>query len=124
LSPQSSPRALLACKTLALVLCTLTLLPQANAFQNQGQVEISEAGRKIKKRVIPEYPQLAYRLHVQGAARVEFTVTPEGAVKDVHELGGHPLLIEALVQAVKQWKYEPAPKETLVAVKAIFTRSD
>lgn len=107
-----------------LVLCSLTLLSAANAFQSPGQVEINEAGRKIKKRVIPEYPQLAQRLHVHGAARVQFTVTPDGAVKDVHELGGHPVLVEALVEAVKQWKYEPASKETLVEVKATFTQVD
>ncbi|HEY6250812.1 MAG TPA: energy transducer TonB [Candidatus Angelobacter sp.] len=107
-----------------LVLCTLAVLPQANAYQKPGQVEINEAGRKIKKRVPPQYPELALRLRIQGAARVEFTVTPEGAVKDVHELGGHPLLVDALVQAVKQWKYEPAAKETLVEVKAMFSRSD
>jgi outer membrane biosynthesis protein TonB len=52
---------------------------------------------------------------------VEFTVTPEGAVKDVKELGGNPVLLEALVRAVKQWKYEPASKEAIIEVKAAFS---
>lgn len=124
MAPQSSPKAFRAIRILALALCTVVLLPLANAVQNPGQVETNEGGRKIKKRVSPDYPQLAQRLHVQGAARVGFTVTPEGMVKDVHELGGHPLLVEALVLAVKQWKYEPAPKETQVEVKAVFSQGN
>ena len=48
------------------------------------------------------------------------TITPEGAVKEVKEVGGHPLLIDALVRAVKKWKYEPAPKESIIEIKAEF----
>jgi TonB family protein len=122
LSPQSvGRRALLPKRLLTLVFCSLAFLSQATALQNPGQVEINEAGRKIKKRVAPEYTELAQRLRIQGAARVQFTVTPEGGVKDIRELGGHPLLLESLVRAVKQWKYEPSGKETTVEVKATFT---
>jgi TonB family protein len=122
LPPQSvGRRAFLAKGLLTLVFSSLAFLPQATALQNPGQVEINEAGRKIKKRVAPEYTELAQRLRVQGTARVQFTVTPDGGVKDVHELGGHPLLLESLVRAVKQWKYEPSIKETTVEVRATFT---
>ena len=72
---------------------------------------MNEAGRKIKKRVAPEYPELAQKLRVRGSARVQFTVTPEGTVKEIRELGGHPLLLESLVRAVNKWKYEPSGKE-------------
>ena|SRR5215471_1056418 len=117
-----SPRVSLLSTILSLVFCALSALSQCNALQVQGQVELNEAGRKIKTRVAPEYPELAKRLRVYGVARVQFTVTPEGAVKEVHDLGGNPVLVEALIQAVKQWKYEASAKETVVEVKATFAR--
>lgn len=119
LSRGSAPRM----KALAaLLLCALFLLPQAGAFQQSIQLEISNAGRKIKTKVEPEYPELAVKARISGTARVELTVTAEGTVKDVKELGGSPILLAALVRAVKQWKYEPGPKESEIEVKGTFNR--
>src|SRR5215467_2166828 len=121
LVPQTSSQRISLPRTmLSLVFCALVALSQAHAFQTQGQVELNEAGRKIKTRVAPEYPELAKRLRVYGVARVKFIVTPEGTVKEVHEVGGNPVLVAALTQAVKQWKYEPSARETVVEVKATF----
>ena len=106
----------------ALLICGLFFLRGAGAFQMSIQIEASESGRKIKTRVNPEYPELAVKARISGTARVEMTVTPEGSVKDVKELGGSPVLLGALVRAVKQWKYEPGPKDTAVEVKAAFNR--
>jgi membrane protein involved in colicin uptake len=47
-------------------------------------------------------------------------VRPDGTVKDVKILGGHPLLVDAAVRAVMQWKYQPAPKETVEILKFSF----
>jgi hypothetical protein len=41
-------------------------------------------------------------------------------VSEVRELGGNPLLLGALVSAVKQWKYEPASRESVMEIKAFF----
>ena len=79
-----------------------------------------EDSRKVKKSVPAEYPELARQMNIRGLARVMVTITPEGAVKEVKEVGGHPLLIDALVRAVKKWKYEPAAKESIIEVKAEF----
>lgn|GEM_PF-541080 len=83
----------------------------------------AQATRKVKTSVPPEYPELARRLNLKGVARVQLKVGPEGTVKDVRELGGNPVLLDALVKAVKKWKYEPADKETLVEVQFEFTGS-
>jgi TonB family protein len=107
---------------LAFLSCVLFLLAQASAFQTTIQLETNEAGRKIKTRVNPEYPELALKAHLTGMARVSMTVTADGSIKDVKELGGSPVLLAALVRAVKQWKYEPAAKESEVEVKAAFFR--
>jgi len=47
-------------------------------------------------------------------------VKPDGTVKEVKVLGGHPLLADALVRAVMQWKYQAASKETMEIVKFSF----
>ena len=117
-----SGRAPLTKMILGLVLCALFVGPQASAFQTKIHVEANDSGRKIKNRIIPEYPDLALRTRITGVARVQLTVTPEGDVKDVKELGGSPVLLAALVRAVKQCKYEPGAKDTEVEVSANFSR--
>jgi TonB family protein len=96
------------------------LMLQAKAAPGQEHVETNDGGRKIKTRVEPEYPALAQKMGIRGTARIEIMVTPEGTVKEVHELGGNPVLLDALVRAVKQWKYEPAARENVIEVKASF----
>lgn len=119
--PQIKSRRAGLRKFVGIALFSIFLVLHAGAFQTrQIQIEAKEAGRKIKNRIPPEYPQLALRSRMEGTARVEMVVTPEGSVKDVKELGGNPVLLEALVQAVKQWKYEPAPRETVMEIKAAF----
>ena len=113
-------RVLLRKMILALLASGLFLLPQASAFQSTIHIEANEAGRKIKTRVNPEYPDLALKARITGTARVQMIVAADGNVKDIKELGGSPVLLGALVRAVKQWKYEPAAKETEVEVSAAF----
>jgi TonB family protein len=68
--------------------------------------------RKIKYSVPPEYPELARKANIQGVARVLLTVAADGRVVAVKELGGNPVLVDALEQAVRKRKYEPADHDT------------
>jgi TonB family protein len=111
-------------KKLGVAFFSFALVLQAGAFQsqsqNQVQIEAKEAGRKIKSRIPPKYPELAIKTKLVGMARIEMTVMPDGSVSEVKELGGNPLLLGALVSAVKQWKYEPASRESVMEIKAFF----
>ncbi len=78
------------------------------------------ATRKIKQSVPPQYPELARRMNIQGVARVLLTVAPDGKVTDVKELGGNPVLVSSLVQAVKKWRYEVADRESNIEVRFKF----
>jgi TonB family protein len=71
--------------------------------------------RKVRQRVSPQYPELAKRVNATGTVRLEVEVAPNGEVRNVKALGGHPLLIPAAQDAIRKWKYEPA-KETTTAV--------
>lgn len=76
--------------------------------------------RPIDRSVPPEYPELARNMNLKGTAQVEAVVRPDGTVKDVRILGGHPLLADALARAVKQWRYQPAARQTTELVKFTF----
>ena len=96
----------------------------AAAFAVPPQVvqaqESTEVKRKVKTQVNPTYPELARKLNVHGKVKLQVTVAPDGTVKAVHVLGGHPVLVGASQEAVKQWKFEPAAKETVQIVEINF----
>ncbi|HET8921985.1 MAG TPA: TonB family protein [Candidatus Acidoferrum sp.] len=57
--------------------------------------------------VNPEYPPLARQTRIQGTVVVDAIIDEKGNVVQAHAVSGHPLLIEAALKAVLQWKYEP-----------------
>ena len=73
-----------------------------------------DSARKLKSKVAPQYPELAKKMNVTGAVKLELIVGANGQVKAVRPLGGHPLLIDAAEAAVKQWRYEPGAEGTEV----------
>ena len=79
-----------------------------------------DSGRKVKARVAPVYPELARKMNVSGVVKVQVTIAPNGTVKTAKALGGHPLLIESAVDAVKKWKYEAGKDETTTIVQFNF----
>ena len=77
--------------------------------------------RKVKSKVAPVYPELAKRMNVVGRAKIEVIITPDGRVKSTRALGGHPLLVQACLDAVKEWKFVAAPEETTQVVECEFS---
>jgi len=77
---------------------------------------------KLIRRVEPVYPELAKQARVQGRVVLVITVDEEGSVAEIEVRNGHPLLYEAAVTAVRQWKYSPTLLNgELVPVIAIVT---
>ncbi len=63
---------------------------------------------KIIKRVIPEYPELAKKIRVQGIVILQCITDIYGNVVRIKVLSSpHPLLTKAAIDAVRQWKFEP-----------------
>ena len=58
-------------------------------------------------RVEPEYPPLAVRAQVQGVVILEAVVDGQGHVEEVRVLRSIPLLDNAAIAAVRQWRYSP-----------------
>ena len=79
-----------------------------------------EGKRKVKSKVSPAYPELAKRMSVTGKVKIEVVITPDGRVKSTRVIGGHPLLVQACQDAVKEWRFAAAPEETTQIVEFEF----
>jgi len=86
----------------------------------QDQAPANTSARKVLRKVDPLYPTLAKSMHLGGTVRVMVTVAPDGGVKRVEPLGGHPLLVQAAETAISQWKYAPG-SESRETVELHFT---
>jgi TonB family protein len=61
----------------------------------------------IVSKVPPVYPQLAKSAGVQGVVHLAAVIGKDGTIQELHSLGGPALLIQAALDAVKQWTYQP-----------------
>jgi periplasmic protein TonB len=62
---------------------------------------------RLISRVDPRYPPLAIQTHMQGSVIVDAIIDEHGNVIEAKVVSGPPLLIQAAMDAVRQWKYEP-----------------
>jgi len=83
---------------------------------------------QVIKMVPPVYPPLAARARVNGLVVLEATLTAQGSVEQIRVISGHPLLIDAAVECVKQWQYEPTylngtPVPVILTAKVHFNKA-
>jgi periplasmic protein TonB len=64
------------------------------------------AGRLLK-RVDPSYPLEAMQQRIEGTVRLHAVIGDDGKVLSLEPVSGPPLLVEAAVTAVRQWRYGP-----------------
>jgi TonB family protein len=102
------------------VIAVAAILAFAGAIYAQDPAASDAAKRKVKARVAAEYPQLARRMGVTGKVKVEVTITTDGKVSNTKIVGGSPVLVSAAVDAVKKWKFEPGPKDTVEIIEFEF----
>lgn len=76
--------------------------------------------RRVRSRVDPEYPPLARHLGIAGPVRLSVVVAPNGTIKEARAIGGHPLLVNAALDAVRHWRFEPATAETTETMQFSF----
>lgn len=76
--------------------------------------------RKALMNPTPEYPPIARRMSISGTVKVEINIASDGTIKETKVLGGHPILAEAVLQALKKWKYAPANEDTTLELEFRF----
>jgi protein TonB len=80
------------------------LPPQiASALHVGGQIQRPELVYNPE----PEYPKDARKKKVQGDVKIDAIVDKDGNVVEAHAISGNPLLVDAALKAVSQWKYQP-----------------
>lgn len=83
-------------------------------------VAAQDEGRRIKSKVAPIYPELARKMAVTGIVKLQVTIGADGSVKSAKVVGGHPLLIDSAMDAVRKWKFEPGAESTTQVVEFKF----
>ena len=89
-----------------------------------GNVQAALAIRAPK----PAYPQLAKQARIQGVVRLNAVIGKDGTIQDLKAASGHPLLVPAALEAVRQWLYKPTllngePVEVVTVIDVNFTLS-
>ena len=108
---------------LGLVVASAAVISPVPAMAQQ-EVKTEELTRKPKTKVSPVYPDMARRMSISGTVRLAVVVGPNGTVKSTKVVGGHPVLVNAAMDAMRQWKFEPAATESSGIVEFKFQPQD
>lgn len=71
-----------------------------------------ELARKVIAKTAPSYPEMARKMHLGGKVKLEVLVSASGSVVSAKLIGGSPVFEKSAVDAVKQWRFQPADKDT------------
>jgi protein TonB len=96
--------------------------PTQSRIRQGGNVQAA----KLVNRVQPSYPPLARQTRISGTVRLHAIIGKNGNVEQLEVLSGHPLLVQAALDAVRQWRYQPTtlngdPVEVDTTIDVIFS---
>lgn len=83
--------------------------PPAEPEPVAAPIRVSSAvqAARIVHRVLPVYPPLARSARISGVVRLQARIATDGSIAELRAVSGHPLLIAAAIDAVRQWRYRP-----------------
>ncbi|MGA2327890.1 MAG: energy transducer TonB [Bryobacteraceae bacterium] len=103
------------------------------------KVEVPKAPTRIRvggnvqqanliRKITPVYPPLAKQARIQGQVRFTAIIGKDGSIQNLQIVSGHPLLVPAAQDAVRQWLYRPTllngePVEVITQIDVNFTLS-
>jgi len=81
---------------------------------------------RIINRVQPVYPPLARQTRISGTVRLHAIIGKDGTIQSLEVMNGHPLLQQAALDAVRQWRYQPTllngePVDVDTTIDVIFS---
>jgi len=102
-------------------------IPAPPPPEQPKRIRVSSGVQEAKKirQVLPLYPPLAKQARIQGVVKLEAIIGKNGMVQNLTVIQGHPLLVQAALDAVQQWRYEPTllnnePVEVVTYIDVIF----
>jgi protein TonB len=83
-----------------------TAVPKV-AVPQKVRVSSGVAQGNLIHNVKPPYPPLARQARVQGMVVIQAVIGKDGTIQNLRVVSGHPMLAQAALEAVKQWRYKP-----------------
>lgn len=102
---------------------TSTAPPSPAPAQDMGPIRVSPGqGPGLIKKVEPRYPPIAQSARMEGNVIVDAVIRQDGTVSDVTVLRSTNKMFEqACIDAVRQWKFTPGPRDVVLTVTVNFT---
>lgn len=103
-----------------------------SALSTAPPMRIRVGGNVQRSRMIanppPIYPKAAKEAGIQGKVRLQALVGTDGKIKELEVVSGPEELIQAALDAVRQWRYQPTllngiPVEVSTTIDVIYTLS-
>ena len=96
--------------------------PTQTRIRQGGAVTAASLVNKVN----PTYPPLARQTRISGTVRLHAIISKDGTVQQLEVMSGHPLLVQAALDAVRQWRYRPTllngePVEVDTTIDVIFS---
>jgi periplasmic protein TonB len=76
--------------------------PAVRPFRTSSMLQGS-----LIRRVDPAYPPMARAARIQGTVVLAAVIAKDGTMENLRLISGHPLLVQAAIGAVSQWRYRP-----------------
>ena len=97
------------------------------AQQEKRPLKLSEGvlQAQLVSRIEPRYPALAIQTRTEGTVQLHAIIGRDGGITSLDVISGHPLLVKAALDAVRQWTYRPTmlngePVEVETSITVIF----
>ncbi len=71
------------------------------------RVMIGVQRARLINQVQPVYPQEARDQKIQGTVMLHVIISTDGSVHQIQVVSGHPILVQAAIDAVRLWRYQP-----------------
>jgi protein TonB len=104
--------------------------PRPNAPTSSAPPRIQVSGGVSQgfliQQVRPAYPAIAIKTHVQGRVVLSALISRGGTIENLRVVSGHPMLVQAAIDAVRHWRYRPyllngEPVEVETQITVAFT---
>jgi protein TonB len=96
----------------------------------KGPIVISTgvADGMVLQRIIPRYPPIAQASHTHGTVVLQAVISKNGTIENLRVVSGSPMLQQAALDAVSQWRYRPyllngQPVDVETTINVVFNLS-
>ena len=108
------------------IVSSSSLPPPKVATPQKIRVSSGVAAGNLIQKIQPQYPAIAKTARIQGTVVLEATISKSGTIEGLKAVSGPPMLYQAAIDAVRQWRYKPymlngEPVEVGTTINVVFT---